>query len=231
MNWMQLEAYLRTDDRAVLPLGCTEQHAYLSLATDTILAAKVAADAAEPLGVPVFPGVTYGVTPAFTAYPGSLSVDLETYVALLTSLLDGLRSQGFRRVLLVNGHGGNTPAHARLTDWLSARPDFELRWHDWWNAPRTMDVVRSVHPTGTHASWMENFPWTRLHGVDAPEADKPTVNWASIKDLAPDEVRAALGDGSFGGPYVVEGRHMARIWATAVAETRDLLEWGPSAAR
>ena len=55
MNWMQVEEQLKRDDRCVLPIGCTEQHAYLSLATDTILAEKLAHDAAEPLGLPVFP--------------------------------------------------------------------------------------------------------------------------------------------------------------------------------
>ncbi len=55
MNWMQLEALLREDDRAVLPLGSVEQHAFLSLATDAVLAERVAVEAAEPLGIPVFP--------------------------------------------------------------------------------------------------------------------------------------------------------------------------------
>lgn len=54
MHWQQVEAYLGQDDRAVLPLGSTEQHAYLSLSTDSILAERVAVEAAEPLGVPVF---------------------------------------------------------------------------------------------------------------------------------------------------------------------------------
>ena len=52
-NWMQIEEYLTRDDRAVLPLGCTEQHATLSLSVDSILSESVAIDAAEPLGIPV----------------------------------------------------------------------------------------------------------------------------------------------------------------------------------
>lgn len=55
MNWMQVEEHLAHEDRAVLPLGSVEQHAFLSLATDAILAERVAVEAAEPLGVPVFP--------------------------------------------------------------------------------------------------------------------------------------------------------------------------------
>ncbi|MDG4870502.1 creatininase family protein, partial [Guyparkeria sp. 1SP6A2] len=63
MNWMQVEAYLQRDDRCLLPLGCTEQHAYLSLAVDAILAERVAVEAAEPLGVPVVPVLPFGITP------------------------------------------------------------------------------------------------------------------------------------------------------------------------
>ncbi len=73
LNWMQLEAYLQRDDRIVLPLGSTEQHAYLSLATDSILAERIAVEAAEPLGVPVLPALAYGLTPYFAAFPGSPS--------------------------------------------------------------------------------------------------------------------------------------------------------------
>ena len=69
MNWMQVEEYLRHDDRAVLPLGSTEQHSHLRLTVDCILPERVAAEAAEPLGVPVFPVVPYGVTPYFREFP------------------------------------------------------------------------------------------------------------------------------------------------------------------
>ena len=62
-NWFDIESYLKTDDRCILPLGSTEQHAWLSLSVDSILSEKVATDAAAPLGVPVFPAIPYGLTP------------------------------------------------------------------------------------------------------------------------------------------------------------------------
>src|SRR6187397_2471306 len=110
MNWMQVEAYLRSDDRVVLPLGSTEQHAYLSLATDAFLAVRIADDAAQPLGVPVCPVLSYGLSPAFMAFPGTLTLRPRTYAAVLAELLDSLTESGFRRVLIVNGHSGNAPA-------------------------------------------------------------------------------------------------------------------------
>src|SRR5262245_12439926 len=101
---MQLEERLRGDDRIVLPLGSTEQHAYLSLGTDAILAERLSVEAAEPLGVPVPPAQPFGIAAAFTAYPGTLSLRLDTYVALLRDLVGSLRGHGFGRVLVVNGH-------------------------------------------------------------------------------------------------------------------------------
>ena len=69
----------------------------------------MAVEAAEPLGVLVLPSLPYGLTPYFAAYPGSPTLRVETYRALLRDLLDSFADQGFRRFLFVNGHGGNDP--------------------------------------------------------------------------------------------------------------------------
>jgi creatinine amidohydrolase len=195
----------------VLPLGSTEQHAYLSLATDAILAERVSVEAAQPLDVPVLPPLAYGVTPYFGAYPGSPSLTRETYVAVLRELIDSLRAQGFRRLLVVNGHGGNSFAAAEL----------DVEWHDWWRAPRMWEAVRALDPAGTHASWMENFPWTRLPGVELPLAAKPEVGPLPEDPAA---VRGELGDGSYGGSYARSDDDMLAVWAVGVAETRERIE-------
>src|SRR5215475_8885143 len=114
-NWMQIEALLaQGEDRAVLPLGSVEQHAWLSLAVDALLAEQVAVEAAEPLGVPVFPAQAYGYTPTYMAYPGTMTLRFETLVAVLTDLVESLHRHGLRRVLVVNGHGGNSGAASVL---------------------------------------------------------------------------------------------------------------------
>src|SRR5437870_10887704 len=103
MNWMMVEEYLKRDDRAVLPLGSTEQHAYLSLSVDSILAERLAVEAAEPLGIPVFPVLAYGITPYFRAFPGTVSLRVHTYLAIVRDMLDSIAGHGFKRVLIVNG--------------------------------------------------------------------------------------------------------------------------------
>jgi len=224
MNWMQVEAYLKTDNRAILPLGCTEQHAYLSLSVDSILAEKMAIDASESEGVPVFPVLAYGITPAFRAYQGTISLRMETYFHILRDILDHMVEQGFQRILIVNGHGGNSPASSYVGEWLATQADeVSVIWHDWWRAKRTMKAVRKIDQIGSHASWMENFAWTRLKGVDMPNEQKELIDYHVLRQLNPKQAREYLGDGNFGGYYQRDDAEMQRIWDVAVEETRDLL--------
>lgn len=227
MNWMQVESYLHDDDRAVLPLGCTEQHAYLSLSVDSILAARVALEAAEPVGVPVFPVLAYGITPYFMAYPGTVTLRTSTYLSVIYDLLSGMIAQGFHRIVIVNGHGGNNPAQS-VTDELMREHESQnvrIRWHNWWAAPRTMAKVREIDPVASHASWMENFPWTRLPDAESPSNQKTLIDSAKLRQMGPIAARAYLGDGNFGGYYQRSDEEMMAIWQIGVAETREQIEF------
>lgn len=224
MHWRQVEAYLAHDDRAIVPLGSTEQHATLSLSTDSILAERVATEAAEPLGLPVFPALAYGVAPYFRRFPGTVTLRLSTYLCVIEDMLGCLYDQGFRRIVFVNGHGGNSPAQTVVDEWLASRPAARVRWHNWWNAPRTWAHVQATDPLASHASWMENFPWTRLAGVAQPDVQVPMLDVAQLREAGPDGVRAGLGDGIFGGRAQRPDDEMLAIWQTAVAETRAVIE-------
>ena len=226
-NWRMVEDYLKRDDRAVLPLGSIEQHAGLSLAVDATLSEAVAVAAAEPLGVPVFPAQPYGFTPSYMAYPGTMTLKLDTLLAVLRDLIGSLSAHGFRRVLIVNGHGGNNGAASLLQELTAELPGMQLRWHNWWAAPRTMGFVRSQDPQASHASWMENFAGlTRLEGVVQPSEPKPLVDYARMALMSPQAKREYLGDGCYGGYYERDDDVMKQLWQIAVEETRDQIE-GP----
>ncbi len=227
MNWMEVEAYLKRDDRAVLPLGCTEQHAYLSLSVDSILAERVAVEAAEPLGVPVFPVVAYGLTPYFMAYPGTLTLQASTYLNVIRDLFDSLITHGFRRIVVVNGHGGNNPAQVIADEIMRKHEDknVRIRWHNWWAAPRTMGKVKEIDPIASHASWMENFPWTRLAHASSPTLQKPMSDLGQLKQIGPAATRAYLGDGNFGGHYQRSDEDMQAVWQVGVEEAREQIQF------
>lgn len=226
MNWMQVEHTLGRERRAVIPMGSIEQHGYLSLAVDAILAERVACEAAEPLGVPVFPPLNYGITPYFAKFPGSVSLRLDTYQRIVRDMLDSLAGSGFTQILFVNGHGGNSPGGSILQEWMNGHPGVAVKWHNWWNAPKTAAAVAAIDPDASHASWMENFPWTRLEGVTLPQGKKATIDIARMRLMDAAGVRAYLGDGNFGGAYQKDDDEMMRVWRAGVEETRDAIE-GP----
>lgn len=223
MNWMQVERYLERDDRCVVPLGSTEQHGYLSLMVDTILPERVATEAAKPLGVPVFPALPYGVAPYFLGYPGTVAIRLETYLRVVADILDSLHGAGFRRILLVNGHGGNSPVGTQAVEWMRTHPDATVKLHNWWNAPRTWAKVQEIDPVASHASWLENFPWTRLESVSLPEGAKEPIDRAVMALKDPAAVRTYLGDGNFAGDYQKPDDVMLELWQVAVEEVRGAL--------
>lgn len=226
MNWFQVQEQAAVDDRAILPLGSTEQHAYLSLSVDTILAERVAVEAAEVLKLPVFPAVPFGLAPYFRDYPGTVTLSAGTYGRLVCEVLDSIHASGFRRILLVNGHGGNAPVMGAVSDWASKLPGTRVMLHNWWNAPRTFRQVQATDPAASHASWMENFPWTRLAGVAVPDEAKPMVDTARLRQLSASEIKDQLGDGSYGGRYQRPDAEMQAIWDVAIEETVALLRDG-----
>ena len=223
MNWMQVEEYLRKDDRAVLPIGSVEQHAQLSLGVDHILSERVAVEAADPLQVPVFPGVPYGITPYFMAYPGTISLKADTYARLIRDILDSLAAHGFKRIVIVNGHGGNTPVQSEIDAWLGAHPGLAVKFHNWWKAPATWETVMQIDSVASHASWMENFPWTRIAGVDSPSEQKSMLDSSRIRSLSPAEAKRYLGDGNFGGRYQRPDDQVLAVWRAGVEETRAVI--------
>jgi creatinine amidohydrolase len=231
MNWMQVEEYLRHDDRAVLPLGSTEQHSHLRLTVDCILPERVAAEAAEPLGVPVFPVVAYGVTPYFREFPGTISLRVETHLHVVGDILDCMAHSGFRRIFIVNGHGGNGAVQQFAQEWTADHANCRVVFYNWWNAPRTWAKVQAIDPIASHGSWMENFPWTRLPGIHLPSTQRPMVSAEQVRALDPVALRKHIGDGNFGGFYQRSDEEMLAIWDVAVEETRALLSasWGSSA--
>ena len=226
MNWMQVRDHVARDGRAVLPIGSTEQHAYLSLSVDSILAERVATEAAAPVAIPVFPVINYGLTPNFVEYPGTVTLRMSTLCAIITDVLDGMARTGFKRITIVNGHGGNSPAHGAVLEWIDRHPDIRVKWHNWWNAPRTWAKVQEIDTVASHASWMENFPWTRLPSIAMPAEQKPMMAMDRFLQLDPRAKKSLLGDGNYGGRYQRSDEDMLALWHVAVEETRGVIADG-----
>ena len=123
----------------------------------------------------------------------------------------------------MNGHGGNDAGRSAGEAVEAEHDDARVLWHNWWSAARTWEVVQQIDPEASHASWSENFPWTRLDGVVQPDERKPMQDIARMRELDPDDVRAMLGDGSLGGVACPAGDTvLLRQSAKRVAEEDSL---------
>jgi creatinine amidohydrolase len=117
----------------LLPVGSMEQHGpHLPVGVDTFLSEGVCKAAAEAIAaetaVVVAPTLWCGMAEHHMAYGGTFTLDIPTYRAVLLCLLKSLERHGFKRVLIVNGHGGNIAAlGAFLPDFAREIPSLALR--------------------------------------------------------------------------------------------------------
>jgi creatinine amidohydrolase len=221
MNWMQVEAYLQTDDRLMIVTGACEQHGFLSLLTDILIPQAIAEAAASRTGVLVAPPLNFGVSPYFARYPGTISLRVQTFLMVIEDIVRFVHGQGFRRLPFLNGHGGNAPATALLHELTNALPDLKVGWYNWWLAPAVQAITEEVGKKGYHANWFEAFPSCRVAELPAGEKAAP----ATTRVLNADEYRAVYGDGVMGGYYAPDDADLQRIFDVAVGEVVERLSF------
>lgn len=198
-NWFDIERYLEKDDRLIFVIGACEQHGYLSLQTDTKVPLALADAASERTGVLVAPALNFGCSPYFLNYPGTISLRISTLLEIVEDQIRSAYQQGFRRMLFINGHGGNNPAVGRIYELVNELPELRVSWYSWWQAQSVEQVALKYQLKPTHANWLEAFPFTRV--CDLPNGKKiPPVETGLMSAV---KTRKMFGDGSFGGEYVV----------------------------
>jgi creatinine amidohydrolase len=123
LNWMEIEAYLKKDDRLLIVLGATEQHGYISVGADVKIPLAISDAASQHTGVLLAPPLNFGCSSYFVDYPGTISLRVKTLVDVVEDMVRSDFRQGFKRIVIVNGHGGNTPAKISLVNWSMSLRD------------------------------------------------------------------------------------------------------------
>lgn len=221
LNWMDVERYLQGDDRLMVVLGACEQHGYLSLVTDVKIPLALADAASEQSGVLVAPPLYFGCSPYFLGYPGTLSLRLSTLLDVVEDVVRSAYRQGFRRLLILNGHGGNDGVRGRLYELLNELPNLRLAWYAWWTSHSVQEVAQAHGLKPAHANWLEAFPFTRV--ADLPEGEKPPPYVAGL--LSAQQARETYGDGSFGGVYQAPSAVMEAVFQSALQDVLTLLRF------
>ena len=221
LAWFDVEKYLQNDNRLILVLGACEQHGYLSLLSDSKIPLALADAASQKTGILIAPVVNYGISPYFIEYPGSFSLRASTLLDIVEDLVRSAYHQGFRRMLFLNGHGGNDPARARLYEIANSLPELQTGWYSWWLA-HSVEIVAMNHGLRSfHAAWIEAFPFTRVGELPTGEKIPPRIPGLINAKLA----KELYQDGVFGGPYQVDETIMSEVFTAALEDVLQLLKF------
>ncbi|HYO63210.1 MAG TPA: creatininase family protein [Pyrinomonadaceae bacterium] len=156
INWMEFREVVPGRVKTVLlPTGTLEPHGVANNGADNTAPAAIARRIAQRVNAMVAPTLPYGMTGSMEAYPGAFQITESAYRPFVKQSLEGLAKNGFRNIIVLNGHGG--PQTAVLNS-VAAEVAAERRVRtlvvNWWSF--ASDVTKQVFgEDGGHAGWNE----------------------------------------------------------------------------
>ena len=166
MTWPEVEEYLKNSTGIILPIGSTEQHGPTGLiGTDAICAETLAWKAGELADAAVAPTLAVGMSEHHMHFPGSVTLRPITLISVIRDVVLSLARHGFRRIFVVNGHGGNTAsinaaffeAYAEAPGLVQGGDEVRCLNGEWWETPSAgeLSVELFSDKDGDHASASE----------------------------------------------------------------------------
>ena len=164
LNWMEFKRLVpKKTDAVLVPVGTIEAHGVTGLGTDNQVPASICDRVADKVNALIAPGVNYGITKSLLPYPGSVTVLPDTFERYVFEVAIGLADAGFRRMVFMNGHGGNTEALKNVSYRLFREKKVYSAVVDWWTL--CAEEIKQVYGhVGGHAGTDE----TAMVQVDHP---------------------------------------------------------------
>ena len=153
MNSVEVESFLASEAPLFLPIGTLEAHGrHLPVGTDTLCASKISEELSISFEGVVAPAIGYGITNSLVqTSPGSCFPE-DIYEPYIETIIRGLHSQGFKTIVIINGHGGNMESLKKVARKMTRSINIGLSVIHWW-----MLSTKFVEPTfndkpGGHAA-------------------------------------------------------------------------------
>lgn len=177
LTWSEADAAAQDGRVVVLPVGAIEQHGpHLPMDVDQRLAYSVCLEAGRraPDELLIMPPVSYGYCHHVMDFPGTINVQMEHFIHYCLDITKSLAYHGFKRIVIVNGHGSNEPLAGLIARKTILLTDALCTAFSWWQIARqAFEAVReSVVPGGcAHACELETSMYLYLNG-DYVKRDK-----------------------------------------------------------
>jgi creatinine amidohydrolase len=243
MTAPELKALATRDALVVLPIGSLEQHGpHLPVWTDSACAHAIALRAAAVVAgdtpIAVLPPLWLGLSEHHLPFGGTITLDHATFHAVLRCAVRSLLADGFRRLLIVNGHGGNIDPLAVSSRELAAEFGIPIVVTTWPNlAPKEIGAILTTQPGIQHACEGETSLWLALDAaqvrqdklaetISNPPPNPPAgmVRFWSFAERAP-------RTGVRGDPRAATAEKgeaiLAAVTTALAAAIRDPMLWSP----
>ncbi|TWD82372.1 creatinine amidohydrolase [Kribbella amoyensis] len=184
MTTDQARDAVRESPLAIIPVGAQEQHGGgMAMSTDSVRAVGLAERVAERLAgrAVVAPAVNYGVSPHHLEFAGTMSLSPATFTAVVRELVDSLSQHGWRRFLVITGHGGNNPALSVLAQEY-VRSDLVFAWTPFTSV--VADLIDGVSEVHGHAGEAETAQMLYL-APDLVQVDRLEPGATTLDELGP----------------------------------------------
>jgi creatinine amidohydrolase len=187
-------------DRIILPIGTVESHGACAIGTDNVIPAHLSEEIWERCNALIAPPITHGVTGAsISQFPGSITIRPEVFEEYLYDVLKDLVRTGFRNVLIINGHGGNTDPAKKAMTRLHQETGAHFMIVDWWTA--AFNIVNEVYGAKAQQSG---------HG----DLEEAALVMAFDPALVDREMYEKLGKDNVGSARTEAGVVLMPAWAT-----------------
>lgn len=134
MSWTEAKEYFMKNDIAILPVGSNEQHGPQNpLGTDHLIAKAIAEETAKRTGVPCLQVIPFGVSSHHRQFWGTIYISSKTFQDYVKEVCVALNYYGVRKIVIVNGHGGNLHALMEIARELGEKGVF-VSIFQWWSA-------------------------------------------------------------------------------------------------
>jgi creatinine amidohydrolase len=174
--WQEFGELVPARVRTVLvPFGSLEPHGVIPNGTDSLAPEAMARDIAVRVDALIAPTLNYGVTEAMKAYPGAISVPAATYAPFAEAVLDNLAANGFKNIIVLNGHGGNTAVLNEAATRVANARRVRVLVVNWWTLAD--DITKAVfkqnggHAGNNETAYMQAIVPEHIH----PERYKPEM--------------------------------------------------------
>jgi creatinine amidohydrolase len=159
LTWQEAKGLFEETDIAIIPVGSQEQHGpALPLDNDAFQAQEfsyLVADRLWPkIKTAVTPLISYGISPHHMPFSGTITLSYETFINLIVDVGKSLARHGIKKIIVMNSHGGNTPALSLALRKLYEEEGLWCVGIEWWKI--TGDLVKETfEPPHFHADEME----------------------------------------------------------------------------